>query len=318
MLPNLISWLGAIALLCFQATAGGVPGGLERVHLWDAYELAWLWKGKSQAWFFPDFKLYKNLGATPFVAGTEADGKFTFQEFIQNVDRKKPCTVEGPGSGRDGMTVGKELDAAGFNNDIKGIRFNRGIEGKSKKSGKSQYWVLHEEVATMIKDIGNDDEFTALRAANPELDAKVTGKIARMKDLTKMIESIRTDDFNNWVKRDLIRARGATTPNPVKGRPPVPNPGLGMQESDLKTTEVTNEFDGEKYLRIDVEETVKSMRESDPKGKTLRKDFREFVRNYGDDKFKLSSADLEFTDAAKSHFQILNLWKAMKLKFHAC
>ncbi|KAJ3497850.1 hypothetical protein NLG97_g1581 [Lecanicillium saksenae] len=318
MLPNLATWLGVFALLCVQVIAGGVAGGLERVHLWDAYELAWLWKGKKQAYLFPDFKLYKNLGSTPVVPGTDEDGKFTFKEFIENMDNRQPCNVEGPSDSRDAMTVAKELNDAGFNKDITGIRFNRGLESKKKSSGKSYYWVLHEEVASMVKAIGADAAFTAERAKNPELDAKVSGKIARMKDLTKMIESIRTDDFGNWLKDDLIRARDATIDNKVKGRKPIPNPGLGIPESDLKMDEITNEYDGTKYQRVNLEETIKSMKESDPKGKQLRKDLKEFVKNYGDDKFKLSSKDLQFTDASKTHFQTLSLWKAMKIKFHAC
>ncbi|OAA59938.1 hypothetical protein ISF_05949 [Cordyceps fumosorosea ARSEF 2679] len=314
MLFNWATWLGALCLLCVQVLAGGVPGGLERAHLWEAYELAWLWKGKDQSYLFPDVKTHKKLGATPNPPGTEADGKFTFQEFIQNMD-KKVCSIEGPSDSRDMMTVAKELDGAGFNKDVQGMRFNRGLESLKKKTGKSYYFLLHEMVAKMVEDMAADKDFTKKRAGDAALDEKVKAKLDRMKGATKMIESIRTDDFGDWLKKDLTRSRTATSPNPVKGRPDLPNPGFGLDEADVKTDTITNEFDGEKYERVNVDETVKGLK------KDLRKDFRSYVANYGRDKFPKDgpkAPSVDYTDAAKTHFQTLELWKAVKVRFTAC
>ncbi|KAJ3499454.1 hypothetical protein NLG97_g298 [Lecanicillium saksenae] len=308
MLPKLSVWISILSVLCLNVFAGGVPGGLERVHLWEAYDLAWDWKGKDQAYLFPNFQDHKKIGTRAKYPAADPSGRFTFQEFMHNMDNKE-CTIEPPdeSKGRSALTVAKELDAAGFNKDINGKGFNRGLESKAKKEKKSYYFVLHEMVASMVEDMLKDDKFMAKEG--------VKDRIAGLKKIPPIIESIRVDDFQNWLKGDLTRSPDAT--KKVNGKD-VPNPGFGLKDDEVVTHSVTNPHDGETYQRVDIDETVKKMKANPDYGKKKVADFENYAKQYGDNKWKFNDPKVTFVDAAISHFQTLTFWGRIKERFNKC
>lgn len=308
MLARLSLWLGFLSILCLEVLAGGLPGGLERVHLWEAYDLAWEWKGDGQTYLFPVWEKHKALGVKPVrFPAADKSGRFTFQEFISNMDGKL-CEVEAPGPGRDSLTVAKALNDKEFNKDINGKGFNRGLESKVAKEKKSYYFALHEMVAKMVEDIEKDTKFL-----NSE---GVKERIERMKKIPQMIEPLRTDDFQNWLKGDLTRSPTATRKE--KGKD-VPNPGFGLKDDEVVLTDpVTNELDGKAYQKVDVDATVKKMKKNPDYSKKKIEDFRQYCEKYGDVKWSPNDKSLKFADAATSHFQTLAFWGRMKERFNKC
>ncbi|KAJ4156029.1 hypothetical protein LMH87_001243 [Akanthomyces muscarius] len=309
MFPRARLWLALLSLFCLEVLAGGLPGGLERVHLWEAYDLAWDWKGKDQTYLFPNFQEHKKIGKILRYPAADPSGRLTFQEFMLNMD-SKPCTVQPPGEGRDTMTVAKELDAAGFNKDINGKGFNRGLESKAVKEGKSYYFVLHEMVASMVEDMSKDEDFLKKTG--------VTERIERMKKIPEMIVSIRKSDFGSWLKADLTRATDATKTD-AKGKE-IPNPGFGLKDSEVIMFDPApkNEFDGKTYDKVNVDETVKKMRKNPDYDKNKRSDFRKYANKYGDVNWGPKDATLKFTDVAVTHFQTLSMWERIQVRFSKC
>lgn len=323
-------WLLVLASLCLHSAAGGLPGGIERVLIWYMYELARAYKGINQSFVFPDWATHKTLGTTPKVPPTGKDKEFTFQELISNLDGKT-CTVEGPGLNRDTLTVARELQAAGFDDDVKPKAVNRGLEGKhyqdwkmAQKTNKNArkmnlYMLLHASMADMMEKLQVDPEMNTRRAGDAELDLKIRDRVAKSKTALTMVVSIRTDDFEKFIFTDLIRARDATRPNP-KGdkKPPVPNPGVGLDENDVVFgPDRVNEFDGKTYKSIDVDATLKVLKKKGA-DKDLRRDFKQFVANYGKLNIAFEGTDLKFTDSALTHLETLDGFTETRDRVHAC
>ncbi|KAJ5167057.1 uncharacterized protein N7482_005838 [Penicillium canariense] len=113
MRPSLL--LFVTTLLATYALGGGLAGALEKVFLWDCYQIAWEWQGTEQRYIPP---LGKGRDLIVNHRGSGPGQMMTFGEFIGLITNKKTCEVAPPGPDRDGYLVALELEEAKYGQDV--------------------------------------------------------------------------------------------------------------------------------------------------------------------------------------------------------
>jgi hypothetical protein len=126
------------------------------------------------------------------------------------------------------------------------------------------------------------------------LDYDVPKKAKNMFDSTDAIRYLREGDFYTWAGKDLSGDKD-------KG-------GFGLPADDVITTPEQNLLDPEEtFTKLNTADTLKANSGFfDTSSK--RREFRQWVRNYGDKNFKPTELP-DYTGEAKSHYKTLEAWK---------
>jgi hypothetical protein len=94
MRPSILVFV--TTLLATYVLGGGLAGALEKIYLWDCYQIAWGWQGDKQQYILP---LGKGKDLIVNHRGSGPDDMMTFGEFMDVITNRYDCTVAPPGPG---------------------------------------------------------------------------------------------------------------------------------------------------------------------------------------------------------------------------
>ncbi|KAL3956542.1 hypothetical protein ACCO45_009388 [Purpureocillium lilacinum] len=256
-------WLALAFLVAVQVAAIKRGHAFERLFVWEAYNIAWDWKGNKQQYLFPIQRGGKtNKGSGP-------DGRFTFQEFMNAVENRSPnhqnglCTVAPPdeNNGRTFKIVATELEAAKFNSILQPLLINRRFDSGKPGQKKKFYPELLKWINTMIVE--------AVQAEG--VRDKIQHRLLNMKTLTDIVLSCRDTEFQKRLSDGMIRG--------------VHKGGAGISEDLLRTDPaVTNPFSDEEVKRVNLVQTLALLAPSD------RQKVAHWFEQYGTEDWKTKIA----------------------------